>query len=126
MPMETAATSSSRSATQARPSRESRTRRLTKSTMSKMAKTSQYHGRRSSRPNDPEPGNHGASTALIHRLPAGSVMPPPPPKSDEPDRPRAGDPRRVDRADTQVARGERHAAAHPDGLPVDGEDADDL
>ena len=44
-----------------------------------MPKTSQYHGRRSSRPNDPEPGNHGESTALMPRLPAVSVMPPPTP-----------------------------------------------
>ncbi len=42
-----------------------------------MAKISQYHGLRSSRPNDPIPGKYGASTALMPRLPAVSVMPPP-------------------------------------------------
>ena len=42
-----------------------------------MPKISQYHGLRSSRPNDPEPGKYGASTALMPRLPAVSVMPPP-------------------------------------------------
>ena len=51
MPIDTAATSSSRSATQARPSRESRRRRLTNRTKSRMARISQYHGLRSSRLN---------------------------------------------------------------------------
>ena len=77
MPIDTAATSSSRSATQARPSRESRKRRLTNSTTSRMAKISQYHGLRFSRLNDPIPGKYGWSTALMPRLPAVSVMPPP-------------------------------------------------
>ena len=77
MPIDTAATSSSRSAIQARPSRESRTRRLTKSTTSRMPKISQYQGRRSSRPNEPMPGKYGESTAVMPRLPAVSVMPPP-------------------------------------------------
>ena len=77
MPIETAATSSSRSAIHARPGRESRTRRLTKSTASRMAKISQYQGRRSSWLNVPMPGKYGASTAGMPRLPAVSVMPPP-------------------------------------------------
>ena len=45
--------------------------------MSTMAKMSQYQGLRLSRLNWPIPGKYGASTALMPRLPAVSVMPPP-------------------------------------------------
>ena len=44
IPIETAATSSSRSAIQARPRRESRSRRVTNRTSSTIPKISQYHG----------------------------------------------------------------------------------
>ena len=56
MPIETAATSSSRSATQARPRRESRRRRFTNRTISRIAKISQYQGLRLSRLNWPTTG----------------------------------------------------------------------
>ena len=42
-----------------------------------MPRISQYHGLRSSRLNDLMPGKYGWSTALMPRLPAVSVMPPP-------------------------------------------------
>ncbi len=56
MPIEMAATSSSRNATHARPSRESRRRRLTNRTISRIAKISQYQGLRLSRLNWPITG----------------------------------------------------------------------
>ena len=42
-----------------------------------IAKISQYQGLRLSRLNCPIPGKYGESTALIPRLPAVSVIPPP-------------------------------------------------
>ena len=42
-----------------------------------IAKISQYHGLRFSKLNWPMPGKYGESTALIPKLPAVSVIPPP-------------------------------------------------
>ena len=79
MPIETAATSSSRSATQARPSRESRSRTLTNSTSIRIAKITQYHGLRCSWSNVPMPGEvdrvdrADPDAAAGQRLPAAEV-----------------------------------------------------
>ena len=75
MPIETAATSSSRSAIHARPSRESRTRMLTNSVISTITKIVQYHGLSWSSLNVPMPGKYGASTPLIPILPAVNGIP---------------------------------------------------
>ncbi len=61
IPIDTAATSSSRSAIQARPSRESRSRRLTNRTSSRIPKISQYHGLRFSSLNEPTDRERTAS-----------------------------------------------------------------
>ncbi len=75
MPIETAATSSSRSAIQARPRRESRRRYATITVNIAIANISQYQGLRLSRPNLPIPGKYGRSSAEMPRLPAVSVCP---------------------------------------------------
>ncbi len=77
IPIETAATSSSRSAIQARPRRESRSRTLTNRTSIRITKITQYQGLRCSSSNVPSPGRWIGSSALMPMLPAVSVVPPP-------------------------------------------------